>query len=100
MIRRPPRSTRTDTRLPYTTLFRSLGERGEAGIAVDEAGGHAVGRGELGRVGGRRALLHRQRLPQAMHRALADLADDGLHVLRPDALAAQDRKSTRLNSSQ
>src|SRR3546814_15820191 len=24
MIRRPPRSTRTDTRLPYTTLFRSL----------------------------------------------------------------------------
>src|SRR3546814_21027566 len=23
MIRRPPRSTRTDTRLPYTTLFRS-----------------------------------------------------------------------------
>src|SRR3546814_18537742 len=26
MIRRPPRSTRTDTLLPYTTLFRSLGE--------------------------------------------------------------------------
>src|SRR3546814_14585973 len=25
MIRRPPRSTRTDTLLPYTTLFRSLG---------------------------------------------------------------------------
>src|SRR3546814_12173756 len=24
MIRRPPRSTRTDTRLPYTTLFRSF----------------------------------------------------------------------------
>src|SRR3546814_13900291 len=24
MIRRPPRSTRTDTRLPYTTLFRSM----------------------------------------------------------------------------
>src|SRR3546814_11327529 len=23
-IRRPPRSTRTDTRFPYTTLFRSL----------------------------------------------------------------------------
>src|SRR3546814_7265925 len=26
MIRRPPRSTRTDTLLPYTTLFRSLDE--------------------------------------------------------------------------
>src|SRR3546814_5351216 len=30
MIRRPPRSTRTDTLLPYTTLFRSLG------IAIEE----------------------------------------------------------------
>src|SRR3546814_8311217 len=27
MIRRPPRSTRTDTLFPYTTLFRSLGGR-------------------------------------------------------------------------
>src|SRR3546814_12943950 len=26
MIRRPPRSTRTDTLFPYTTLFRSAGE--------------------------------------------------------------------------
>src|SRR3546814_599569 len=27
MIRRPPRSTRTDTLFPYTTLFRSKGTR-------------------------------------------------------------------------
>src|SRR3546814_8998408 len=27
MIRRPPRSTRTDTLFPYTTLFRSSGSR-------------------------------------------------------------------------
>src|SRR3546814_16472670 len=27
MIRRPPRSTRTDTLFPYTTLFRSFGDR-------------------------------------------------------------------------
>src|SRR3546814_14993618 len=27
MIRRPPRSTRTDTRFPYTTLFRSRAAR-------------------------------------------------------------------------
>src|SRR3546814_11730920 len=27
MIRRPPRSTRTDTLFPYTTLFRSAGYR-------------------------------------------------------------------------
>src|SRR3546814_9716018 len=29
MIRRPPRSTRTDTLFPYTTLFRSAGGRHE-----------------------------------------------------------------------
>src|SRR3546814_15046119 len=28
MIRRPPRSTRTDTLFPYTTLFRSIGVGG------------------------------------------------------------------------
>src|SRR3546814_14883737 len=28
MIRRPPRSTRTDTLFPYTTLFRSSGRKG------------------------------------------------------------------------
>src|SRR3546814_5204645 len=31
MIRRPPRSTRTDTLFPYTTLFRSHGEGGHEG---------------------------------------------------------------------
>src|SRR3546814_16188669 len=30
MIRRPPRSTRTDTLFPYTTLFRSLDNRAQA----------------------------------------------------------------------
>src|SRR3546814_4220800 len=29
MIRRPPRSTRTDTLFPYTTLFRSPGQAAE-----------------------------------------------------------------------
>src|SRR3546814_13960370 len=32
MLRRPPRSTRTDTLVPYTTLFRSI--QGEAGTAL------------------------------------------------------------------
>src|SRR3546814_5161530 len=31
MIRRPPRSTRTDTLFPYTTLFRSIGLAAQAG---------------------------------------------------------------------
>src|SRR3546814_13082685 len=33
MIRRPPRSTRTDTLVPYTTLFRST-EREEAAVGA------------------------------------------------------------------
>src|SRR3546814_5439362 len=33
MIRRPPRSTRTDTLFPYTTLFRSHGACEHAGAA-------------------------------------------------------------------
>src|SRR3546814_3321971 len=36
MIRRPPRSTRTDTRFPYTTLFRSNAVVDHA-LAVDGA---------------------------------------------------------------
>src|SRR3546814_3664567 len=48
MIRRPPRSTRTDTLLPYTTLFRSI----ERELAVstrlaDGDLGRALGTGEL-----------------------------------------------------
>src|SRR3546814_1251656 len=39
MIRRPPRSTRTDTLFPYTTLFRSVaflvGHRHDAGFVHD-----------------------------------------------------------------
>src|SRR3546814_5553402 len=31
MIRRPPRSTRTDTLFPYTTLFRSSGGQLQSG---------------------------------------------------------------------
>src|SRR3546814_10594637 len=37
MIRRPPRSTRTDTLFPYTTLFRSTGCRTAPGTAAPAA---------------------------------------------------------------
>src|SRR3546814_5042796 len=46
MIRRPPRSTRTDTLFPYTTLFRSVIELDEIErrIVEDDAAEHvAVG---------------------------------------------------------
>src|SRR3546814_6287536 len=45
MIRRPPRSTRTDTLFPYTTLFRSCSAMGmdRRHGAVSQAGVHAPG---------------------------------------------------------
>src|SRR3546814_8917782 len=52
MVRRPPRSTRTDTLLPYTTLFRSL--RAQVGEGLRVRGEHErdqVVRGVGGRVG-------------------------------------------------
>src|SRR3546814_4717200 len=52
MIRRPPRSTRTDTLLPYTTLFRS--GRGRD-VQLDLGGGedvdHRLGRHAVGEDG-------------------------------------------------
>src|SRR3546814_5320752 len=61
MIRRPPRSTRTDTLFPYTTLFRSdavlAGDQpplAVAGVAVRIVGRPA----ELGDAAARRPLQH------------------------------------------
>src|SRR3546814_9657830 len=39
MIRRPPRSTRTDTLVPYTTLFRSDYKTLTAGTGVENNSG-------------------------------------------------------------
>src|SRR3546814_6470269 len=47
MLRRPPRSTRTDTLFPYTTLFRSPG-RGRA--RVGRAAVHQFSRCRCGQV--------------------------------------------------
>src|SRR3546814_5746626 len=41
MIRRPPRSTRTDTLVPYTTLFRSLEPLFEFGFLAARRGHRA-----------------------------------------------------------
>src|SRR3546814_962668 len=48
MIRRPPRSTRTDTLFPYTTLFRS--NKGGGIRRQADAGGHSPQR-PAGRAG-------------------------------------------------
>src|SRR2546430_13129846 len=81
MIRRPPRSTL----FPYTTLFRSPPAEHER-VAALEPGHEAAG---LGVADQRRVDVLLGHGP-----AVRDLARvDDLHVV------AQDRKSTRLNSS-
>src|SRR3546814_6735058 len=81
MIRRPPRSTRTDTLFPYTTLFRSRHQR--LGIA------------HLARAGERRIFLEeggrRRRRPAArgIQRLLRRLAHRGL--ARPAGMRRQKR---------
>src|SRR3546814_7365985 len=72
MIRRPPRSTRTDTLFPYTTLFRSQGDRRILGQRAALGGPQGIGvrPGRLGaglgcpaearHVGMRRALRRQQ----------------------------------------
>src|SRR3546814_15745898 len=97
MIRRPPRSTRTDTLFPYTTLFRSASAddaedvalfHDEQVLAIDLHFG-ARPLAEQNAV----ARLHVQRGHLAIFAARARAYGDDLAFLRLD------RKSTRLNSS-
>src|SRR3546814_17848774 len=67
MIRRPPRSTRTDTLFPYTTLFRSIGSQSES-ASTDELR-FGAGRG-------------RDRRKAAF--ALAAIVATGEHVVQQD----------------
>src|SRR3546814_17470477 len=98
MIRRPPRSTRTDTLFPYTTLFRSfamyegLFDRCEA-VDDDDDVRALVLRGAGGKAfvaGTDIAQFQAFKTPQ-----------DGLdYEARIDRVVGRlDRKSTRLNSS-
>src|SRR3546814_13089318 len=82
MIRRPPRSTRTDTLFPYTTLFRS---RGAAGAGRDR------GLEQVGHLG---SDIRRDEDVTAIDLMLVDR-----HAVRGHLGDAIDRKSTRLNSS-
>src|SRR3546814_3147193 len=55
MIRRPPRSTRTDTLFPYTTLFRSACGKGDGGVSG--RGWHALDHGKTQPLSASRARL-------------------------------------------
>src|SRR3546814_5860769 len=98
MTRRPPRSTRTDTLFPYTTLFRSIA------FGAHETGQHAgpvpaVGalRGPVVVVAGDAAdVAHRVDRTRTTQHLAARPPD---HPVAEPWLRDGDRKSTRLNSS-
>src|SRR3546814_18912527 len=103
MIRPPPRSTRTHTLVPYTTLFRSVG--GITPEPLGDAGDLAGGSDHRGQVLLWISLQARGVVLEAFqvdaqggaHGAGAGQAEDRAGVFREED--TQDRKSTRLNSS-
>src|SRR3546814_3771518 len=127
MTRRPPRSTRTDTLFPYTTLFRShivdaraerrrgvadrFGER-QIGIVRRHAGEIEVGAYEIAIVGGRiliadleppgsRDALAVKRRQRCIGTEAVLIRRCAVRMIGDVAVADElDRKSKRLNYSQ
>src|SRR3546814_16522453 len=104
MIRLPPRSPRTVTRFPYTTLFRSMQEDKERRFdAADTL--ELVVTAMTGMVTDMRANRAALKAATAAGFLTAtDLADWLVRVLgmpfrRAHHVTGRDRKSTRLNSS-
>src|SRR3546814_20344636 len=98
MIRRPPRSTRTDTLCPYTTLFRSsLGPIFGEWLSFDEI--PPIMREAMVAVEDRRFRSHPGVDPIGIARALKVRVDRGSWVQGGSTITQQERKSTRLNSS-
>src|SRR3546814_19746800 len=71
MIRRPPRSTRTDTLFPYTTLFRSV-------LCVEKPAFYS-------RVSGRAAVTRLHLAMMRGHHQFADLSAGPLGLVRQHA---------------
>src|SRR3546814_15074167 len=111
MLRRPPRSTRTDTLFPYTTLFRSYAELGRnvawilLVFRLFANDGRDESMGTVRPVVVALAFVELLQLPLLMVRI--EYADNpGLELLAFEIsamlrmmAAIGDRKSTRLNSS-
>src|SRR3546814_12326613 len=98
MKRRPPRSTRTDTLFPYTTLFRSL---------ADDISQLDIPRMKDGNLDGGFFAIYTDQGPLtpkgyadalAFARGRSDLIDKTI-AANSEAISPADRKSTRLNSS-
>src|SRR3546814_8204972 len=89
MIRRPPRSTRTDTLFPYTTLFRSAepadhrsaDRAGDVVVAGRDVGGQRPQGVEGGLAAGFERLVHIGL--DLVHRHMAGAFDHHLDVVLP-----------------
>src|SRR3546814_16863124 len=116
MTRRPPRSTRTDTLFPYTTLFRSISERVRAAAANSEAAADTATLTDARYKGGvdsflssldaQRSLYSARRseiAPKLLHvqtriarfRALGGESSGGTDAAAPPTLSRQDGKKRR-----
>src|SRR3546814_14972503 len=96
MVRRPPRSTRTDTRVPFTTLFRSNDRSGSQIVAASEYA--------LGEARGYQAAENAPEGTIYFHPRPGTYSAQARHVMEtllPEIMdrCPEDRKSTSLNSS-
>src|SRR3546814_7504425 len=99
MIRRPPRSTRTDTLFPYTTLFRALG-----GGRYQHLGDDVLEGFRIGLDGTREGIATQGTEADLPHLHLLAISQGEALVVNHDQCAVAldhrpDRKSTSLNSS-
>src|SRR3546814_14996545 len=104
MIRRPPRSTRTDTRFPYTTLFRSQKpmpsmvavRRGTSGGPEHE---RAVVAAEAEGVVHRVAQAARSRVVEMYLRATGRVAGLAVQRARQQAVFERDQREHRFDDA-
>src|SRR3546814_7043826 len=117
MIRRPPRSTRTDTLFPYTTLFRSNLETYQAAVAgkpidltymeyellkflASNPGKVFTRETLLSRVWGYEYYGGARTVDVHIRRLRAKLGEEHANLIQTvRSVGYRDRKSTRLNSS-
>src|SRR3546814_6307510 len=108
MIRRPPRSTRTDTLFPFTTLFRSVIEYFFSLILADLEAASSVPKARIVADATSEGLAALRDVTKGLGGASVDaVGAAAVDYLRLFALVSigwmwtrmADRKSTRLNSS-